>query len=68
MSQMSLPSSDFWDLADAETADLVASYRRMCDQIEREVLPRATSVDGLRFACQASLHDLRLCRGGYVVL
>ena len=68
MSQVSLPSSDSWDSADAETADLVASYRRIRNQIEREVLPRATSVDGLRFACQASLHDLRLCRGGYVVL
>jgi len=68
VSQVSLPSSDSWDLADAETADLVASCRRMRNQIEREVLPRATFLDGLRFACQASLHDLRLCRGGYVVL
>ena len=68
MSQVFVPSSDSWDSADAETADLVASYRRTRDQIEREILPRATSVDGLRFACQASLHDLRLCRGGYVVL
>jgi hypothetical protein len=68
VSQVSLPSSDSWDSADAETADLVASYRRMRNQIEREVLPRATSVDGLQFACQASLHDLRLCRGGYGVL
>jgi DNA helicase HerA-like ATPase len=68
VSQVSVPSSDSWDSADAETAGLVTSYRRMRDQIEREVLSRATSVDGLRFTCQASLHNLRLCRGGYVVL
>jgi uncharacterized protein len=68
VSQVSAPSSESWDPADAETADLLVSYRRTRDRVEREVLPRATSVDGLRFSCQASLHDLRLCRGGYVVL
>jgi DNA helicase HerA-like ATPase len=51
-----------------ETVGLLASYRRTRDRIEHEILPRATSVDGLRFTCQASLHDLRLRRGGYVVL
>jgi hypothetical protein len=32
------------------------------------VLPLATSVDGLRFSFQASLHGLELQAGGYVVL
>jgi uncharacterized protein len=68
VSQVSLPSSDSWDPADTETAELVTSYRRTRDLVEREVLPRATSVDGMRFTCQASLHALRLRRGGYVVL
>ncbi len=36
--------------------------------IERGVLPLASSVDGIRFEFQASLNDLALQVGGYVVL
>jgi DNA helicase HerA-like ATPase len=36
--------------------------------LEASVLPLATSVDGRRFSFQASLHDLELQVGGYVVL
>ena len=43
-------------------------YRRIRSEIERSVLPLATSVDGREFAFQASLHQLQLQTGGYVVL
>jgi len=46
----------------------MADYRGLREQIERSILPLATSVDGLSFEFQASLHDLSLRRGGYVVL
>jgi uncharacterized protein len=46
----------------------VAVYRRVREQLERAVLPLATSVDGAAFEIQASLYDLQLRRGGYVVL
>jgi hypothetical protein len=36
--------------------------------VERGVLPLATSVDGRQFTFQASLHDLLVQTGGYVVL
>jgi len=55
VSQAFLPSSDSWDSADGETADLDVSYRRMRDQIEREVLPRATSVGGCASAADGAL-------------
>jgi len=48
--------------------DRLAEYRAMREEAERMVLPLATSVDGRRFAFQASLHDLTLQAGGYVVL
>jgi DNA helicase HerA-like ATPase len=44
----------------------LADYRQLRERLERSVLPRATSVDGVRFQVQASLHDLELRRGGYV--
>lgn len=53
---------------DVALADRLASYRHLRQQIERSILPLATSVDGLSFECQASLHQLSLRRGGYVVL
>jgi len=53
---------------DPRVAERVLDYRRVREQIERSVLPLATSVDGRTFDCQASLHQLALRRGGYVVL
>src|SRR5215204_6044032 len=38
------------------------------DELERKILPLATSVDGRQFTFQASMQDLRLQVGGYVVL
>jgi hypothetical protein len=49
-------------------AERLRTYRQLREQIERNILPLATSVDGRSFEFQASLHDLRLRRGGYVVL
>lgn len=46
----------------------VDSFRAARRNLEESVLPLATSVDGRRFSCQASLHGLRLQVGGYVVL
>ena len=43
-------------------------YRAVRRQLEEEILPLATSVDGRRFTYQASLHGLRLQPGSYVVL
>lgn len=54
--------------APATLADRLALYRRSREQVERSILPLATSVDGTSFTVQASLHDLGLARGGYVVL
>ena len=46
----------------------IADYRHVREQVERDILPLATSVDGRSFELQASLYDLQLRRGGYVVL
>ena len=43
-------------------------YRAVRRQLEEEILPLATSVDGRRFSYQASLHGLVLQAGSYVVL
>ena len=43
-------------------------YRAVRQQLEEEILPLATSVDGRRFSYQASLHGLELQPGSYVVL
>jgi DNA helicase HerA-like ATPase len=43
-------------------------YRSVREEVERAVLPLASSLDGLSFRFQASLHHLELKRGGYVVL
>jgi len=53
---------------DTGVAERMTSYRRDREQVERGILPLATSVDGYSFEFQASLHGLRLRRGGYVVL
>jgi hypothetical protein len=49
-------------------ADRVDEYRAYREELERGLLPLATSVDGRRFTLQASLHRLALQTGGYVVL
>ncbi len=46
----------------------IAHYRNVREQIERSILPLATSVDGWTFEIQASLHHLTLKRGYYVAL
>lgn len=48
--------------------DLVDNYRRTRGVLERSILPLATSVDGRQFTFQASLHELQLQTGGYVIL
>ena len=55
-------------MVDGGFTEQIARYRTMREQIEREALPLATSVEGRTFEFQASLHDLALRRGGYVVL
>ena len=49
-------------------ADRLSEYRAHREELERGVLPLATSVDGRRFTLQASLHGLTLQAGGYVVI
>ncbi|WP_432479933.1 ATP-binding protein [Nocardioides sp. GXQ0305] len=46
----------------------LAAYRNLRVQLERAMLPLATSLDGLTFEFQAPLHDLAFRSGGYVVL
>ena len=50
--------------------DLAAlrEYRDLRQKLETAVLSMATSVDGLRFEYQASLHGLELAAGGYVLI
>ena len=43
-----------------ELRDRVSAYRVMREELERAVLPLASSLDGLTFQFQASLHDLPL--------
>ena len=43
-------------------------YRGLREAIETSIVPMATSVDGRRFEYQASLHELGLEAGGYVVI
>jgi hypothetical protein len=45
-----------------------AEFRALRRKLEQSILPLATSVDGRRFELQASLHELELQVGGYVVL
>ncbi|HWL50629.1 MAG TPA: ATP-binding protein [Acidimicrobiia bacterium] len=53
---------------DDALAEQMASYRSSRERIERGTLPLATSVDGVSFEFQASLHDLTIERGCYVML
>ncbi len=53
---------------DPGLAAQLASFREARRELEASVLPLATSIDGRRFSFQASLHDLQLQIGGYVVL
>jgi hypothetical protein len=43
-------------------------YRGVREELERSLLPLASSVDGRRFTFQTSLHGLELEAGGYVML
>ena len=52
----------------AELAERMVAYRAVREQVERAVGALATSVDGLTFELQTSLHALELRRGGYVEL
>jgi DNA helicase HerA-like ATPase len=61
--------SDVAELDDgARLEDRLARFRAVRRDLEASVLPLATSVDGRRFSFQASLHDLKLQVGAYVVL
>jgi DNA helicase HerA-like ATPase len=51
-----------------ELAGRLDEYRNLRSDLERAIAPLATSIDGRRFAFQASLHDLAFQAGGYVVL
>lgn len=53
---------------DPALAGRIAAYRSIREEVERAVLPLATSIDGRGFEIQASLHGLDIRRGGYVVL
>jgi DNA helicase HerA-like ATPase len=50
------------------TAEGLQAFRTRRRELEAAVLPLATSVDGRRFALQASLHGLGLHVGGYVTM
>jgi DNA helicase HerA-like ATPase len=56
------------DTGDETLREQLADYRHVREQLERSVLPLATSVDGVHFRVHASLYDLALKRGGYVAL
>jgi uncharacterized protein len=61
--------SDVTELSDGQRLeDRLERFRAVRRDLEASVLPLATSVDGRRFSFQASLHDLELQVGAYVVL
>lgn len=68
MSGSEEPAAGPTQIDDTGLSAQMAEYRRTREQIERGVLPLATSIDGRSFQVQASLYDLPLRRGGYVVL
>jgi DNA helicase HerA-like ATPase len=51
-----------------EISDRLQAYRSQREELERSILPLATSLDGRQFSFQASLHELDLQAGGYVML
>ena len=59
VAEQSEPMSDATD----GLADRIESYRDTRERLERGILPLATSVDGVTFEFQASLHGLTLERG-----
>ena len=68
---MSEGSAGLADQPDAQTGVVRGPRGRVpagAQELERAVLPLATSVDGRQFTFQASLHGLALQTGGYVVL
>jgi hypothetical protein len=54
--------------APADMRESLDRYRAVRRQLEEEILPLATSVDGRRFSYQASLHGLEVQPGSYVAL
>jgi len=52
----------------ATVQERLAAFRADRYELERSVLPLATSLDGRRFSFQASLHGLELQVGGYARL
>ena len=44
--------------------DRLQAYRAQREELERSILPLATSLDGREFGFQASLHELDLQAGG----
>jgi DNA helicase HerA-like ATPase len=68
MSDVVMPGPVSEGASGTGVAERVTSYRRVREEVERDILPLATSVDGVAFEFQASLHGLSLKRGGYVVL
>ena len=63
-----MSSSEADATSEPDLVEQEATYRRRREQIERSILSLATSVDGVSFELQASLYDLALRRGGYVML
>jgi hypothetical protein len=53
---------------DPQVGQAMEAYRSLRRQLETDVLPLATSIDGRRFTLQSSLHALPARVGGYVVL
>ncbi len=68
MTEQSATSSEQSAANDESLSNSVDEYRRVREELERGVLPLATSVDGRQFTFQASLHGLTLQTGGYVIL
>ena len=68
MSDGSVSSATEQVTAAGSLADVVDEYRQVRGELERTILPLATSVDGRQFTFQASLHNLQFQTGGYVVL
>ena len=51
-----------------DVSDSASRYRQLRRELEENILPLATSLDGRRFEFQCSLHGLEVAVGGYVAL